>query len=167
MRNPSPPHHVLPDTLHTSLQATRDTPPTRPPCGTTVSHKRRLEPRVGSPTCWAPRLVVQPSVHETTRGAAAFFHNYLKRSSARRALRSPSLRLLALVLTHPLKSGSPLSPHYSIRAGKVHWGFHTLGKSYSAPLNPKPPSVRYTVTVDTPVFQRAKERKKSLTMRAC
>ena len=38
---------------------------TRPPYGSSVSHRRRLEPRAGSPAYWAPRLAVHPSVHES------------------------------------------------------------------------------------------------------
>ena len=72
---PSPPHHVIPENLQAPLQAARDTPPAIPPYNTTVSWRRRLVPRAGSPTYLVPRFVVHPSVHETIKGNAALCHS--------------------------------------------------------------------------------------------
>jgi len=70
---PSPP--VNRNNLHASLQAPREAVPARPPTSTTISQRRRLVPRAGSPAYWAPCLVVHPSVHDTSMGVTASCHS--------------------------------------------------------------------------------------------
>jgi hypothetical protein len=75
VRTSSPPHLVSPDNLPAPMQAARDTSLAILHYGTTVSHRRWLVPRAGSPSYWFPRLTVHPSVHETTTDPLGFCHS--------------------------------------------------------------------------------------------
>ena len=66
----SPPTSALATSCPALALATCKLPPTRPHYGATVSHRRRLAPRAGSPANWAPRLAVPPSGHQTPLGPA-------------------------------------------------------------------------------------------------
>ena len=90
-------------------------------------------PRAGSPSYWAPRLVVHPSLHEKTTSSTAFCHSdpHAEKCSQITAKPIPQSRGTG---SHPPTEGR-LSPHSCIQAGERSLEISRLrcceGKSYS------------------------------------
>ena len=71
VRAPSLPHSACLDAPLCAPRATFDSLPIIPHHGAAASHRGQLVSRAGSPTYWAPRLAMYPSVHEQTKDIAA------------------------------------------------------------------------------------------------
>ncbi len=118
MRTPSSPSEVTAP-LHASIHAPLASLQTRPPYGSTVSHRRRHEPRAGSPSFWVPRLAVHPLVHETNgvTGASAHIDPRKARSSG------PYNPTLSTQHWLPYASCSQLPPTTYTQARERDWEF--------------------------------------------
>jgi hypothetical protein len=110
VRTPSPLPTATFHNMPASSHEARSLLPTRPPYGATVSHRRRLAPRAGSPTYWASRLAVPPSGHDASTGTTALRRSAPKHTQCSKGTESIDLIPLALVFDYPLKTLYLLPP---------------------------------------------------------
>ena len=123
VRTPTPPSATtlsnLPASVHTSCPML----PTRPHHGATISHRRRLAPRAGSPSHWAPRLVVLASGPHPSKGKPAF-----SRSDPTQPQHPPGAGLYSPLLSRT-GYGSPPKQNFS-SPPYIQEGAKTLGVAH-------------------------------------